>query len=167
MKPVFAQMFNKSGSSLPRTLKRQPSPPHSNLLRMTVTMKVNTYRINDERVLRNVLWADTTLGTLTALVGLTFAPRLSPLLGLSLSLIVTVSLATLIYGVAAFALALQKPLSASLVRLLVAANWLWTAVSAVLLVLHATTVTVLGLAFLALQILAVGGLAYLEGRQVR
>ena len=133
---------------------------------MTLMTKADLYRIGDERALRNILWADTTLGTFTALVGLAFAPRLSLLFGLSSSLIVAISLVTLVYGVGAFALAVQKPLSAPLVRVLVGANWSWTAVSAVLLVLHATTATVLGLAFLALQILVVGGLAYLEGRQL-
>lgn len=133
---------------------------------MTVMMKADSYRVNDEQVLRNILWADTALGTLTALVGLAFAPRLSPLLGLSLSLIVAVSLVTLVYGVGAFVLAVQKPLSAPLVRVLVGANWLWTAASAVLLVLHANAATAFGLVFLALQILVVGGLAYLEGRQL-
>ena len=133
---------------------------------MTVVMKADSYRIGDERALRNILWADTTLGTLTALVGLAFAPRLSPLFGLSLSLIVAVSLVTLVYGVGAFVLAVQKPLSAPLVRILVAANWSWTAISAVLLAVHANAATSLGLAFLALQILVVGGLAYLEGRQL-
>ena len=120
---------------------------------MTLMMKADLYRVNDERALRNILWADTTLGTFTALVGLAFAPRLSLLFGLSSSLMVAVSLITLVYGVGAFALALQKPLSASLVRILVGANWLWTAVSAVLLIMHATTVTVFGFAFLAQQLL--------------
>lgn len=129
-------------------------------------MKETSLRVKDEKVLRNVLWADTTLGTLTALVGLAFAPRLSPPFGLSSSLIVAISLVTLVYGVGAFALAVQRPLSAPLVRVLVAANGSWTAVSAVLLVLHTNTATVFGLAFLALQILVVGGLAYLEGRQL-
>ena len=133
---------------------------------MTVMMKADRYRVNDERALRNTLWADTALGTFTALVGLVFASRLSPLFGLSSSLIVAISLVTLAYGVGASALAVQMPLSVPPVRVLVAANWLWTAVSAVLLVLHADTATVFGFAFLTLQILVVGGLAYLEGRQL-
>lgn len=114
----------------------------------------------------HILWADTTHGTFTALVGLVFASSLSPLLALSSSLIVVISLVTLGCGVGAFALALQKPLSAPLVRVLMGANWSWTAVSAVLLVTHADAATVLGLTFLALQILVVGGLAFLEGRQL-
>ena len=133
---------------------------------MTLMIKTDSYRVNDERALRNILWADTTLGTLTALVGLVFASSLSPLLGLSSSLIVVISLVTAVYGVGAFALAVQRSLSVPLVRVLVAANWLWTAVSAALLAKHANAATVFGLAFLTLQILVVGGLAYLEGRQL-
>lgn len=129
-------------------------------------MKETSLRVEDGQVLRTVLWADTTLGTFTALVGLVLAPRLSPLLGLSLGLLVALSLVTLVYGVGAFALAVQQPILPRLVRVLVAGNWLWTAVSAALLVLHADAATVLGLAFLALQIVVVGGLAYLEGRQL-
>ena len=91
---------------------------------MTVMMKADRYRVNDERVLRNILWADTALGTFTALVGLAFVPRLSPLFGLSSSLIVAISLVTLVYGVGASALAVQRPLSVPPVRVLVAANWL-------------------------------------------
>lgn len=123
-------------------------------------------QINDERTLRTILWADTTLGTLTALVGFVFVRGLSPLLGVSSGLIVIISLVTAVYGVGAFALAVRRPLSAPLVRILVMANWLSTAVSAALLVAHVPTATALGLVVFALQIGVVGGLAYLEGRQL-
>lgn len=103
-----------------------------------------SFRVVDERVLRTVLWADTALGTFTALVGLAFATRLPPLLGLSLSLIVVISLVTLAYGVAAFVLAVQRPIAVPLVRMLVGANWLWTADSALLPATHVTAATVSG-----------------------
>jgi hypothetical protein len=46
------------------------------------------------------------------------------------------------------------------------ANWIWTAISTILLFFHFATATAFGLTFLILQIFVVGGLAYLEGKQL-
>ena len=51
-------------------------------------------------------------------------------------------------------------------RSLVRANWLWTLVSLVMLASYWRVVTPLGHAFLVLQPLIVGGLAWLEGRHL-
>lgn len=126
-------------------------------------------RIRDERFLRRVLWADTTLGNLTALVGLFFPARLADLLGLPFGLIIVIAVVTLAYAVTALTIAVQASLPILLVCVLVWANWFWTVVSTVLLLRHFAAATVLGVAFLVLQIFVVifvvGGLAYLEGRQ--
>lgn len=114
-------------------------------------------RIRDERFLRRVLRADTTLGSLTALVGLFFPARLVDLLGMPLGLIIVIAVVTLAYAVTALTIAVQTSLPVLWVRVLVWANWFWAAVSAA---------TVLGVVFLVLQIFVVGGLAYLEGRQI-
>lgn len=55
----------------------------------------------------------------------------------------------------AFTLTVQQPISVPFVRILVWANWLWTAVSVALLLTHVVAVTVFGLVFLVLQILVV------------
>lgn len=123
-------------------------------------------RIRDERFLRRVLWVDTTLGGLTALVGLFFPARLTDLLGLPLDLIIVLAVVTLAYAVTALTIAVQASLPILLVRVLGWANWFWTVVSTVLLLRHFAAATVFGVAFLVLQIFVVGGLAYLEGRQI-
>ncbi len=124
------------------------------------------YTIKDPSALRKLLWADTILGGGTAILGLLFFNVLSNFMGLTTTFIVVVSGVTLMYAIVAFILANQKSVSIPLLRLLVQANWLWTGVSAVLFFLHYSSAKVLGIIFLILQILVVGGLAYLEGSQI-
>jgi hypothetical protein len=124
------------------------------------------YTIKNPSTLRKLLWADTILGGGTAIIGLLFFNTLSDLLGFTTIFIIVVSVVTLLYAIVAFILANQKSVSIPLLRLLVQANWFWTAVSIVLLFLHYSSAKALGIAFLILQILVVGGLAYLEGKQI-
>jgi hypothetical protein len=49
---------------------------------------------------------------------------------------------------------------------LVYANWCWTIISTILLLFHIAHATILGIIFLILQIIVVGILAYLEGKQI-
>lgn len=125
-----------------------------------------TYRIRNQPFLRQVLWADAIADGLTALIGLFFFTVLNQLLGLPTNLIIVIAVVTLSYGVLAFRLALQRTTSVPLLRALVTANWVWTGVSVVLLFVHGSRATPLGLAFLILQLLVVGGLAYVEGNQL-
>jgi hypothetical protein len=124
------------------------------------------YSIKNNSILKQILWADTTLGATTAIIGLIFTTILSDLLGLSTSLIKTVCIITFIYAVVAFMLANQKIISIPLLRLLVYANWGWTIISTMLLVFHIAHATIFGIVFLILQIIVVGILAYLEGKQI-
>lgn len=124
------------------------------------------YQIKDGELLRKILWLDTVLGGTTALAGLLFYDSLTTMLGLTVRFITVVSAVTLLYAVVAVRLATQNPLYVPLLRLLIGANWLWTLVSLVLLLIHYNTATGLGLLFLTLQIAVVGGLAYWEGNQL-
>lgn len=124
------------------------------------------YKIKNQPVLNKLLWLDTFLGGVTALLGLLFFKPLTNLLGLSTDLILTISIITLLYAMVAVTLAVQKSTAIPLLRVLVKANWVWTGISVVLFFMHYEHATSLGIAFLILQIVAVGGLAYLEGNQI-
>jgi hypothetical protein len=124
------------------------------------------YSIKNSTVLKQILWADTTLGVTTAIIGLIFTITLSSLLGLPLFLIKVICTITFIYAIVAFILANQKQVSIPLLRTLVYANWGWTIVSAILLLFHFEHATILGIICLILQIIVVGILAYVEGKQI-
>lgn len=124
------------------------------------------YSIKDPRTLRIILWLDAIMGGTTSIIGLLFFTRLSPVLGLTKNLLLVVSLITFFYSAVATVLVRQKPISINLLRLLVSANWFWTVVSIALLILFHKTTRPPGLAFLVAQIIVVGGLAYLEGKQI-
>jgi hypothetical protein len=125
-----------------------------------------SYSIKDALLLKKILWADTILGGITAIAGLCFFTPLTGILGLTASFILTVSAITLCYAIVAFILARQSQVSVPLLRILIYANWTWTIISIVLLFIHFDTAQLLGKIFLVLQIVVVGGLAYLEGRQL-
>ncbi len=125
-----------------------------------------SYAVKNESTLKNILWLDCFMGSSTAILGLLLFTTLSALLGLAANFIITISAITLTYGIMALILALKKPTPVNPLRLLVAANWFWAVVSIILLSLHFSTATILGKIFLILQIIVVGGLAYLEGNQI-
>lgn len=124
------------------------------------------YHIKSISTLRRILWLDALLGSSTAITGLCFSAFLTPILGLQQRMILVISLVTLVYAIVAASLASRKHIPVTGVRILVYANWFWTFVSIVLLILCVKETTLLGTLFLIAQIVAVGGLAYLEGRQV-
>ena len=124
------------------------------------------YVIKKELLLRKLLWADALMGSVTAAVGLAFSASLAPLLGLSTALVTVVAAVNLMYALFAFSLTQKTPLPIKLVRTLINANWAWAGISVLMLLFHMTQATALGLAFLVLQIPVVGGLAYVEGRQL-
>ena len=124
------------------------------------------YAIKNPALLRRLLWVDTFLGGTTAILGLCFFNPLTSLLGLTANFILSVSIITLGYAVMAGVLANQNTISVALLRALILANWLWTFISVVLLLVHFNQTQPLGKIFLGLQIIAVGGLAYFEGKQL-
>jgi len=125
------------------------------------------YSIKNVSSLRKLLWLDTLMGGVNGILGICFFNFLAGLMGLSTVLILTVSIITLCYAVVAFVLANQAQISVTLTRILVYANWAWTFISIGLLLKHFNEAELYGKIFLVLQILVVGGLAYLEGRQLK
>lgn len=107
------------------------------------------------------------LGGTTAVAGLAFPSALAELLGLSTGFVVGVAGITLLYAGVALWLAVQPVPNLRLTRVLILANWGWTLISVGLLLMHFRAATALGVAFLVLQVVVVGGLAYLEGQQVQ
>lgn len=126
-----------------------------------------TIKAENAPLLKQLLWLDVALGGVTGLVGLTLFNLLEPLLGLSVNFILIVCGVTLFYAIVAFVLANQKLISVRLLKALIYANWFWSIVSVVLLVLFFEQAYWLGKAFLILQVLVVGGLAYAEGKALQ
>lgn len=120
----------------------------------------------DAALMRRILWSDVSASASTAILGLLFTGLFSKLFALSQTLLVIISLITFGYMLFGFSLVIRKALSLKGVRALVIANWAWAAASVVLTCLHAPGATLLGQAFLILQILVVGGFAYVEGAQI-
>lgn len=117
-------------------------------------------------LLKKILWTDCIAGTGTGMAGLAGYSWFAGFLGLPADLILIIAAITLAYGLVAFRLAWQHIPSVGLLRLLVMANWIWTIISIGLLVVYVGKTTVFGTLFLVLQVVVVGGLAYLEGRHL-
>lgn len=113
------------------------------------------------RFLRTVLWADAASGAASALLHLTAAAVLVPLLGLPPGLLAASGMLLLVYVAGAAWLANCEPVPAGGVKLLVAGNWVW-ALACVGLLLAGAAGTGWGQAYLAVQALAVAALAELQ-----
>lgn len=124
------------------------------------------YDIRSIPVLRKTLWLDAFLGGSSAISGLCFPAFLAPVLSLQQQMILVISLITLVYAIVAASLAGRKQIPVTGVRILVYANWLWAFVSIMMFIVYAKETTLQGTLFLVGQVVVVGGLAYLEGRQV-
>lgn len=115
-------------------------------------------------LLKKILWADFALGAVVGLAGLVLYQPLTSFLGLPANLILIIAAITFLYAIVAFSLAIQRIPSAIRLKMLIYANWGWTIISIVLLILFALEATIFGVIFLVLQIVVVGVLAWLEGR---
>jgi hypothetical protein len=117
--------------------------------------------------LKNLLWIDFWLGFITGTIGILFYNTLKTFLVIPVDIIIIISLVTLAYSLLALIVAQQKQGGLRLAKILIAANWLWSVVSIILLFLFFQNSSVFGKLFLVLQIIVVGGLAYFEGRAVK
>lgn len=124
------------------------------------------YQIRDVPLLKKILWADSLLGGVTGVAGLLLYSLLTDFFGLPANLIVVIAAVTLGYALLALRLALQSTPSILLLRILIYANWVWTIISVALLIFYITDATLFGAAFLILQVVVVGLLAWLEGRHI-
>lgn len=125
------------------------------------------YQAKDITLLKKILWVDCLLGGGTAIIGLLWYRWLAVFLGLPMNIIIVIAGVTLAYSLTALSLAIQCQPSTGRLRVLIYANWLWTAVSIGLLIYWIRGTTLPGSAFLVLQVLVVGILAYLEGRYIQ
>ncbi|WP_126248780.1 hypothetical protein [Chitinophaga rhizosphaerae] len=116
--------------------------------------------------LRKVLLADAFIGGVTGVAGLALYGWWSRFLGLPERLVLLIAAVTGLYALMAMSLVVMKPIRARPVRWLVIANWIWAAVSVGMLWHYGGGATVFGKMFLVLQIIVVGGLAWLEGRHI-
>jgi hypothetical protein len=116
--------------------------------------------------LRKILLADAFIGGTTGIAGLALYGWWSRLLGLPERLVLLIAAVTGLYALLAASLVLMKPIRARAVRWLVIANWTWTVVSIGMLLYYSSGATLFGKTFLVLQVVIVGGLAWLEGRHI-
>lgn len=124
------------------------------------------FHIPHPKRLRKILYLDFFMGSSNGALGLIFCGFWASFLGLPYTFLLWVFGITSLYAVGAFTLARAQHLHVSAVRVLVAANWAWVAVDFVFLYFHFGAATLWGQLFLLLQIVVVGGLAWLEGREV-
>ena len=125
------------------------------------------YEIINLPRLRKILWADFALGFSSGVLGMVFTEFFSELFGLSFEVVLYISLVTACYSVVAFGLVTSKRIPILPLRILIYANWAWTLVSCGIIYFNFMDAVPLGQIWLVLQIIVVGGLAYLEGRQLR
>ena len=124
------------------------------------------HAIKNVAKLKNLLWADFFLGATTGILGLSFVEFFVPFFGLTKQVLIGISAVTLIYSIFALFLALKNMTPIQALRILIFANWGWTIISAGIIAFHFMSATLLGQAFLILQIIVVGVLAWLEGNQL-
>ncbi|GAB3642333.1 hypothetical protein [Spirosoma arcticum] len=132
----------------------------------TLVASLMGYSIKNEPFLKRILWLDTLAGGATSGIGFLCYVPLTTTLGVTASFILVVAAINLIYALLALTVATQKPTSVRLVRLLIYANWGWTAISVGMIFIHFGHVTKIGDVLLLIQPILVGGLAYLEANQV-
>ena len=125
------------------------------------------YQIKNAIVLNKILWIDFTMGASLGLIGLLFSDFFAPIFGLNNRLILWISVITVMYSIIAFRTVIIQPVAIRLLRLLIAANWAWTFIGLGIIAFHFRDATFLGQLFLLLQIVIVGGLAWLEGNQLQ
>jgi hypothetical protein len=124
------------------------------------------YTINNTARLRKILWLDFLCGITNGLAGLLFVHFFATFLGLPENHLLIICAVTVLYACGALYLATQQKINIPFLLVQVYANWFWTAVSVGLLVYYYAAATVPGIIFLVLQIVVVGGLAWLEMSQL-
>lgn len=125
-----------------------------------------SYQIKNIPYLKKILWLDFAAGASTGLLGIFVCGFFSSIFGLPEAFLFWISVVTFVYSLAALSLNLSREISIPFLRGLIVANWAWVPVSMVFIFLHFGEASVLGKLFLLLQIVVVGGLAWIEGRQL-
>lgn len=113
---------------------------------------------------RKMLWVDCTAGAVVGMVVLLFVGQLSEWFGLPQRLVFFMGVTNLVYACYSFFLVTRRKRPKTLIRLLIAANLAWSLLLLYWITVFAETARPLGVAYLLLEALFVGGLAVLEWR---
>jgi len=111
---------------------------------------------------RKLLWVDCSAGAIVGVTVLLLHGWLSKWYGLPQNLVLFMGVANLAYASYSFSLALRKKRPLALIRLLVIANLAWALLLLIWVVVFNGTASPLGLAYLVMEALFVGGLGILE-----
>lgn len=123
--------------------------------------------LTSPKFLRYVLWTDAGSSAAASLMHLTAAGALAELLGLPATLLMGSGLLLLVYMALAGYLASCDPVPRPLGWVLVVGNWAWAAVCLVLLLEGALAPTLLGKAYLVVQVVAPAFLGSLQWAGLR
>ena len=113
---------------------------------------------------RKLLWIDCLAGAVVGVAVLLLHGRLSSWYGLPQRFVFLMGAVNVAYALYSFSLAVRKERARSLIRLLVIANLAWAFTLLGWVVVFVETVSLLGLVYLVVEALFVGGLALLEWR---
>lgn len=111
-----------------------------------------------------LLWIDCVAGAVVGVVVLSASGWLSGMLGLPVELLWITGAANLLYASYSFSLARRSRRSMRSVLFLIGANAAWPLLCVRWMIVHASTITALGVAHLLAEAAFVGGLAVLEWR---
>jgi hypothetical protein len=124
------------------------------------------YQIKNPQLLKKILWVDFSLGFVCGILGMLLSTVLHQLTDLPIPLFFWASVITLGYSFVAFPLAYVKNTPIGMLRILIYANWFWALLCAGFLAMHLKDLSILGIIYVLLQIIVIGGLAYFEGKQL-
>ena len=113
---------------------------------------------------RKLLWVDCTAGAVVGVAVLLLDGWLSAWYELPQRLVFSMGVTNLVYACYSFSLVVRQERPKTLIRLLVVANLAWSLLLLYWITIFIGTASPLGVAFLLLEALFVGGLAVLEWR---
>ena len=117
--------------------------------------------------LRTLLWIDTTAAALAGMGTLLLRHILSDLFQLPVDVLTAQAVITLLYSLYSFALARQKGFSKRKIKVLALGNITYSFSALGLIVMYASSLTPIGIAYLFGEFLFVCGLGLVEIRKVR
>ena len=115
-------------------------------------------------VRQRLLWIDCSAGALVGVVVLALHPWLSNLYGLAPGLVLFMGVMNLVYASYSFSLALRRERPLTLLNFLAIANIAWGLLLIYWVAIFAGSASLLGLGYLLLEAVFVGGLGVIEWR---
>lgn len=111
---------------------------------------------------KNLLWIDCTAGALAGVLVISFSGWLSDLYSTSQSLLLFIGAVNLLYASYSFTLAIRSKRKECFINILICANGIWALICTTIVAHYYGSITLLGIAHLAIEASFVGGLAALE-----